>query len=69
MTIDFADAIVDWLRSTGLRTFVEALPEGERAGYLAAYGERIAAAYPVRADGRRLLDFPRLFIVARRPVP
>ena len=63
------DAIVDWLRSTGLRTFVYALPDALRAGYLAAYRERIAAAYPERADGQRLLDFPRLFIVARRPAP
>jgi trans-aconitate 2-methyltransferase len=60
------DAIVEWLRSTGLRVFVDALPEDQRAGYLAAYRERIAAAYPPRTDGRRLLDFPRLFIVARR---
>jgi trans-aconitate 2-methyltransferase len=60
-------AIVDWLRSTGLKVFVDPLPEGERAGYLAAYRERIDAAYPARADGKRLLDFPRLFIVACRP--
>ncbi|HMO49421.1 MAG TPA: trans-aconitate 2-methyltransferase [Rubrivivax sp.] len=60
------EAIVDWLRSTGLRVFVDALPEAERAGYLDAYRARIAAAYAPRADGRRLLDFPRLFVVARR---
>lgn len=63
------EAIVDWLRSTGLRVFVDALPEDQRAGYLGAYRARIAAAYPPRADGQRLLDFPRLFIVARRPAP
>lgn len=60
------EAIVDWLRSTGLRVFVDALPEAERAGYLSAYRDLVDAAYPPRADGRRLLDFPRLFIVARR---
>jgi trans-aconitate 2-methyltransferase len=59
------DAIVDWLRSTGLRVFVDPLPEDQRAAYLSAYRERIDRAYPPRADGRRLLDFPRLFIVAR----
>ena len=63
------EAIVDWLRSTGLRVFVDPLPEAERAGYLSAYRVRIDAAYPARSDGRRLLDFPRLFIVARRPAP
>ena len=60
------DVIVDWLRSTGLRVFVDPLPEAERAGYLSAYRARIDAAYTARSDGRRLLDFPRLFIVARR---
>lgn len=63
------EAIVDWLRSTGLRVFVDPLPEDLRAGYLGAYRERIDAAYPARTDGRRLLDFPRLFIVARRSAP
>ena len=63
------EAIVDWLRSTGLRVFVDPLPEPERASYLGAYRARIDAAYPERTDGRRLLDFPRLFIVARRPTP
>jgi trans-aconitate 2-methyltransferase len=61
------EAIVDWLRSTGLRPFVDALPEVERSSYLSAYRARIDAAYPPRSDGGRLLDFPRLFIVAARP--
>lgn len=60
------DAIVDWLHSTGLRVFADPLPDAERASYLAAYRARVDAAYPRRADGRRLLDFPRLFIAARR---
>ena len=34
--------------------------------YLAEYERRIACAYPARADGKLLLAFPRLFIVARR---
>ena len=64
--MDDADAIVDWLRATGLKPFVEALPADLRPAFVAAYRERIEAAYPRRADGRRLLAFPRLFIVARR---
>lgn len=61
-----AEAIVDWLRSTGLRPFLEALPAALQADFLAEYGRRIAAGYAERADGRRLLAFPRLFIVAQR---
>ena len=59
-------AIVQWLRSTGLKPFVDALDAAAQAAFLAEYERRIDAAYPARADGRRLLAFPRLFIVAQR---
>jgi len=61
-----AAAIVEWLRATGLRPFLEPLSEELRATFLAEYERRIAAAYEPRADGQRLLAFPRLFIVAQR---
>lgn len=61
-----AAAIVDWVSGTGLKPFVDPLPEAQRAGFLAEYERGIDAAYPVRADGQRLLAFPRMFIVARR---
>jgi trans-aconitate 2-methyltransferase len=61
-------AIVDWLRSTGLRPFLDRLGDDLRAGFLADYEARIAQAYPARSDGLHLLAFPRLFIVARRKV-
>ncbi|HYQ28670.1 MAG TPA: trans-aconitate 2-methyltransferase [Polyangiaceae bacterium] len=59
--------IVDWLRATGLRPFIEPLSHEQRVAFLAEYERRIAEAYPTRADGKRLLAFPRLFIVARLP--
>jgi trans-aconitate 2-methyltransferase len=59
-------AVVDWVKGTGLRPFLEALGEVERAAYLEAYTRGIAAAYPARSDGRRLFSFPRLFVVAVR---
>lgn len=59
-------AIVEWVSGTGLKPFVERLPAGLQPGYLAEYERRIAQAYPVRADGKLLLAFPRMFIVAQR---
>ncbi|MDQ2733910.1 MAG: trans-aconitate 2-methyltransferase, partial [Pseudomonadota bacterium] len=61
-----ARAIVDWLRSTGLRPFLDRLGDALHARFFDEYESRMAAAYPERADGLRLLTFPRLFIVARR---
>ena len=56
----------DTLRATGLKPYLDPLTPELQAQFLAEYQRRIDLAYPVRADGRRLLAFPRLFIVARR---
>jgi len=61
-----APAIVEWLKGTGLRPYLDALAPDERAPYLAAYTEAIDRAYPPRAGGKRLFSFPRLFFVAQR---
>ena len=59
-------SIVEWVRSTALRPFIDPLTPEYRDGFLAEYERRIALAYLPRADRRLLLAFPRLFIVARR---
>jgi trans-aconitate 2-methyltransferase len=62
--LDGPDPVLEWVKSTGLRPVLEGLGERDRAVFLAEYAARLRAAYPVRADGRTLYPFKRLFLVA-----
>ena len=57
--------VVEWTKGTALRPYLDALEEPERGAFLAAYAVRIAAAYPRQPDGRTLLPFRRIFMMAR----
>ena len=58
------DAVVQWAMGTSLRPFLAPLPADLREGFLHAYREALAPAYPRRPDGTTLLPFRRLFMVA-----
>jgi trans-aconitate 2-methyltransferase len=64
--LESLDAIVEWLRGTGLMPFLKPLAESERQAFLVEYKQEIAKAYTPLGDGTILLPFPRLFIVATR---
>ncbi len=62
------NAVLEWMKGTALRPYLTAL-DGDppaRDAFLTALGERLAAAFPRRADGVTLLPFPRLFLLAQR---
>ncbi|KAG9257619.1 trans-aconitate 2-methyltransferase [Emericellopsis atlantica] len=60
------EAIVEWVRGTGLAPYLTVLDDAQREGYLAAYLERVKEAYPAQADGKVMLPYPRLFVVATK---
>jgi len=56
--------VLEWVKGAGLRPVLHHLDPESRERFLAAYRERLAAAYPRRRDGKTLYPFTRLFIVA-----
>jgi trans-aconitate 2-methyltransferase len=60
-------AIVEWYKGTGLRPFLDPLPdEAARQRFLADYLDAVTTAYPSQSDGRVVFPFRRLFVIAYR---
>ena len=61
------ESIVDWIASTGLKPFLEALDtETERNDFLTELHRRVHDAYETRSDGKVLFPFRRTFVIAYR---
>lgn len=61
------EAIAEWYKGTGMRPFLDALASGaDRAAFIGDYVNAIRSEYEVRADGRVLFPFRRLFLIAAR---
>ncbi len=61
-----ADPVLEWLRGTGLRPVLAALPTDDAAEFSAALAVRLRSAYPPGEHGT-LFPFRRVFAVAHRP--
>jgi trans-aconitate 2-methyltransferase len=59
-------AIVEWFKGSALQPYLSPLDAAARETFVTSYTENIVAAYKPRFDGKLLLRFPRLFIVAVR---
>ena len=67
--LDNAAEIVEWMMGGNhLRPFLAQLDQDQTRRFLEEYKAQIRAAYPPQFDGKVLLPFPTLFIVARRSV-
>lgn len=62
--LEGVNPVLEWVKGTGLRPILNGLDDRERELFLTEYARRLQAAYPVKADGRTLYPFRRLFIVA-----
>ena len=60
------DAVLEWVRATGLRPVLNGLTGANLERFLEVYRERLREAYPRGADGTTVYPFPRLFLVATR---
>ena len=57
--------IVDFISTTGLRPYLDPLDEAMGREFSDAYSANLAKAYPAMLDGKVLMRFPRLFLVAQ----
>jgi len=60
------DPVVEWTKGSILGPLLEHLGESDTQAFLEAYRRPIGEAYPRRKDGKTVLPFKRLFIVATR---
>ncbi len=62
--LDGENPVKEWTKGTWLTPLLAALDEPERSAFETAYGERVAAVYPPRGDGKTLFPFRRMFLIA-----
>jgi len=59
------NAVLEWMRGTTLRPTLDALGPRLAEEFLGVYSDKLRHAFPRRADGKTLLHFRRIFVIAR----
>jgi trans-aconitate 2-methyltransferase len=60
-------AVVEWVKGSGLQPFLQRIgEEGAREAFLREYEGSLEEGYPAMQDGKVILRYPRLFVVAVR---
>lgn len=60
------ESIIEWYRSTGLRTYLNALDEHDGAEFIADISAELEKEYPKQANGEIIFRFPRFFFIANK---
>jgi trans-aconitate 2-methyltransferase len=64
--LDDHEAIIEWVKGTGLRPFIDPMSEADKEEFLTEYLKELKSAYESTVDGKVILSYPRLFMVATR---
>lgn len=61
-----AEAMLDWIRSTRLRPYLNALDDGKKSEFEAEILKQTKKDYQLQKNGHMILKFKRLFFVAKK---
>lgn len=60
------ESIIEWYRSTGLRTYLAALSDEDGAEFFADITAHLEREYPKQKNGEVIFRFPRFFFIAKK---
>lgn len=60
------ESIIEWYRSTGMRTYLACLSESDGAEFIADVSAELEREYPKQKNGEIIFRFPRFFFIANK---
>ena len=62
------ESIIEWYRSTGMRTYLACLSEEDGAEFIADVSAELEREYPKQKNGEIIFRFPRFFFIANKTI-